>query len=82
MGPGEADDLGTTDLKLWQGSGEGNGLGQPVFGQAPGAGRFQRRMQDPGAGRLCSGIAQTCPLALGEQVVTVLGVACDQSSPS
>jgi hypothetical protein len=53
-----------------------------MIGQAPGIGRFQRQVQDPGPGGLGCGVAQACPLALGKEVVTVLGVAWDQSSPS
>jgi hypothetical protein len=82
MGAGKAHDLGPLDVEFGQGGGEGDGLGQPVFGQAPGRGGFQRRMQDEGPRRPLGGVAQTVPLAPGEEVVFVLGIAGDQSSPS
>jgi hypothetical protein len=82
MGAGETHDLGPPDVEFRQGSGKGDGLGQPVFGQAAGAGGFQRGVQDIGARRLRGGVAQALALSLGIEVVVVLGVAGDQSSPS
>jgi hypothetical protein len=53
-----------------------------MFGKAPGACRFQRRVQDIGLRRLRGGVAQALPFTLGKKVVVVLGIAGDQSSPS
>ena len=79
---GQADDLSPPNLKLGQGGGKRDRLGQPVFGQAAGVGRLQRGMQDIGARRCCGGVAQALTLALGEEVVVILGRSGDQSSPS
>ena len=82
MGAGKTHDLGPLDVKLGQRGGERDGLGEPVFGQAAGSGGFQRRMQHEGARRLRGRVAQAVPLAFREEVVVVLGIAGDQSSPS
>lgn len=53
-----------------------------MFRQAAGTGGFQRRVQDIGARRLRGSVALALALTFGNEVVVVLGVAGDQSSPS
>ena len=78
----QADDFGALHVKLRQGGGQRHRLGQPVFGQAAGFRGFQRRVQDIGARRRCRRVAQALAIAGGENVVVVVVVAGDQSSPS
>jgi hypothetical protein len=53
-----------------------------MFGQAPGIGGFQGRVQDIGARRGCGGVAQALAFPFGEEVVFILRRSGDQSSPS
>ena len=78
----QADDLGPLHVKFGQGGGKRHGLGKAVLGQTARPGRLQRRMQHIGAGGSGCRIPQALPLARGEKIVIVLGVAGDQSSPS
>ncbi len=82
MDASKADDLGALHVKLRQGGGQRHGFSQPVFGQAAGFRGFQCRVQDIGARRRCRRVAQALAIAGGENVVVVVVVAGDQSSPS
>jgi hypothetical protein len=82
MDAGKAHDFGALHVKFRQGGRKGNGFGKPVFGQAAGGFRFQRRVQHIGARGRSSRVAQALTFARAKKVVFVLNLAGDQSSPS
>jgi hypothetical protein len=53
-----------------------------MFGQAAGRAGFQRGMDDKGASRLCSRVAQPLSCPVGQKIVIILRILTDQSSPS
>ena len=82
MNLGKAHDFRAAHVKFGQGCGKGYGFGQAMFGQAAGRAGFQRGMDDKGARRLCSRVAQPLSCPVGQKIVIILRILTDQSSPS
>jgi hypothetical protein len=72
MDPGQAHDFGAAHIEFRQGGGEGDSLGQPMFGQAAGGFRLEGRVQDIGARGRSRSVAEALPLTRGEKIVIVL----------
>lgn len=87
MQPGQPHHLGAQNLKLWQGGGQADRLGQPMFGKAPAAfATFlaQGRMKNIGARGRNGGVMRPFlpSFQKGEIVLVIFGVVGNQSSPS